>query len=173
MNISIKFQKWFLTASIFIENFLICAFSEVLCVYKTDGGDFIKSYEDVEKMFDTYCRRVLKNKLIDYKRAEKRRRNNEISFAVLPDIGTEDEILIGVINVGNKRCEIRNDELYRALMELPEENCNIILLYYFFDMTDLEISVRLGQKRTAVRNKRYRTLVALQKLLEDENERIR
>ena len=58
-------------------------------------------------------------------------------------------------------------------MELPEENCNIILLYYFFDMTDLEISVRLGQKRTAVRNKRYRTLVALQKLLEDENERIR
>ncbi|NLD20096.1 MAG: sigma-70 family RNA polymerase sigma factor [Clostridiales bacterium] len=63
---------------------------------------------------------------------------------------------------------IESELLYDALNFLTEEYCRVIMLYYFFGMTDKEISKLSGLKRTAGRNRRHRALAILKKALGDQ-----
>lgn len=131
----------------------------------------IKSYEEVEKMFDAYCKRALKNKLKDYKRNEARRRKHEISIDVMSEgeiAIAEEEMFIEILMFKGEECVIKSSSLKEALGALPEEKFNIIMFYYFFGMTDKEISTELNQKRTTVRNKRYSALYILRETLGGE-----
>lgn len=129
----------------------------------------IKGYEDdVEKMFDSYCKRSLKNKLKDYKRHEAWRRKHELSLSFLSENELsilEDDMFVEIVVFEGEECTVRDSGLKEALKNLSEEKFNIIMFYYFFGMTDKEISNKLKQKRTAIRNKRYHALYILREFL--------
>lgn len=135
------------------------------------GGDRINRYEDVENRFDAYCKRVLKNRLIDYKREESLKRAQEISLNLVKetDLVTFDNETI-VVMVEDEECIVRDEDLLDALNCLPEEKYKIVMCYYYLGMTDKEISQKLEQKRTTVRNKRYRAIYILRKILGGAND---
>lgn len=135
------------------------------------GGDRINRYEDVENRFDAYCKRVLKNRLIDYKREEAIKREQEISLNLVQeaDLVTADNETI-VVMVEDEECIVRDEDLLDALNRLPEEKYKIVMCYYYLGMTDKEISQKLEQKRTTVRNKRYRAIYILRKILGGAND---
>lgn len=123
-----------------------------------------KSHIDVERIFDAYCKKVLKNKLIDYKRSENYRRDNEVSLFYLSakdSIATEDEYFVHIIKVDDEEYLIKNEDLHIALNNLTEDKCKIILLYYYDRMTDGEIAKFLDLPRTTVRYKRHVALDTL------------
>lgn len=129
----------------------------------------IESYEDVERSFDVYCKRVIKNKLRDYKRHEAWRRSHEIPIGSLPEdyiTCEQTEMLFEVVIFDGEEYPIKSDSLKEALEELPEEKFRIVMEYYFSGKTDREISEELRLKRSTVRNKRYSALCIIRKTLE-------
>lgn len=134
-----------------------------------EGVKEIRSCEDVERSFDAYCKRVIKNRLRDYKRHEAWRKEHEISTNMISEnILSNDntEIFLEVVFFEGEGYVIRNGSLREALEKLPEEKFRIIMEYYFFGKTDQEISEELRLKRTTVRNRRYSALCIIRKTLE-------
>ena len=72
-------------------------------------------------------------------------------------------------NVDQYQFGIENEKLAKALLSLPDNKRNIILLKYFWDMTDDEIANYLKQVRTTVMRQRTRTLSALKQKMEKIN----
>ncbi|NLD19169.1 MAG: sigma-70 family RNA polymerase sigma factor [Clostridiales bacterium] len=134
---------------------------------RKEVGEF-KSHIDVEMIFDAYCKQVLGNKLIDYKRRENYRRNNEVSLFYLSakeSIATEDEYFVHVIKVDNEEYLIQDEDLHIALNNLTEDKCKIILFYYYDRMTDGEIAKILDLPRTTIQYKRRTALDTLCELI--------
>ena len=97
--------------------------------------------------FNAYCKRTLRNELIDACRERKSRKRHEVSFA---DLTPHEEKQLYTVD----RYFVNEDEeafcagglkitaklLAEALHSLPDEKRQAVLLYYFFDMTDVEIA---------------------------------
>ena len=97
--------------------------------------------------FNAYCKRTLRNELIDACRERKSRKRHEVSFA---DLTPQEEKQLYTVD----RYFVNEDEeafcagglkitaklLAEALHSLPDEKRQAVLLYYFFDMTDVEIA---------------------------------
>ena len=62
---------------------------------------------------------------------------------------------------------MKNDLLYCSLKKLNKEKLDIILLFYFLEMTDQEIGQALKIIRRTVNYKRHRALEELRKFMED------
>jgi RNA polymerase sigma factor (sigma-70 family) len=144
------------------------------------GGEFLKpnSHElDKQRVFDSYCKKVLKNEARDYHREMKRRRNKEISFSALSrkeleQLSTTDIYFATeqIFNVLGDDIIVTNESVAEALRNLPEQrNRDIILLYYFLELTDREIGKKLDMIRSTVQNRRKSTLRELKKIIEEEN----
>ena len=65
---------------------------------------------------------------------------------------------------------VENDRLSEALRLLSEEKRTIILLHYYLDMSDLEISRLTHTQQTQVKKTRQRTLFDLRKKMEDTHD---
>lgn len=140
------------------------------------GGMEIVMKESIENQFDSFCKRVLKNKVRDYKREEARRLTREIALEewVLKEswetIARMDQYLLNSIRLkGNLDFEIQiqDEDLYKQLTSLTEEECQILLLSYFLDFTDEEIGRLLKRPRRTVAYQRRRIL----EMLKSEKER--
>ena len=124
--------------------------------------------------FDAYCKRLLKNEVIDTIRGEKRMSQREVTFSdstkaergqlqyidqyapdrrVFPLLGMEIEVI--------------DADLVQALSVLSADRRAIILLSYFLEMRDEEIGKCLGLSRPAVQRRRTSTLDMLRKILEE------
>lgn len=131
-----------------------------------EGGDTIKSQNDVQRIFDTYCKRVLKNKLNDYKSQQRIQRSNEVSLYVCENIlKVEDEYFVQKINFYEEEIFIKNELLKEAMENLSEDKFEIIICYYFFEMTDTEISKHLNLERKAVNYRRHKALEILNEFI--------
>ena len=62
-----------------------------------------------------------------------------------------------------------DSDLAEALNEIPADRREIVLMSYFFDMTDAEIAARLNIARRTVAHRRVRTLQDLKKIMESED----
>lgn len=126
-----------------------------------------ESFKDVEQRFDSYCKKVLANKMRNYRNEESRRKEKEISLELLwKEAGTyEETFFVKVVEVDGDEFVVESDELHEALLLLPKEKSRIILFYYFCGMTDKEISQSLNLNRTTVRNRRYSALATLRKMI--------
>ena len=96
--------------------------------------------------FNAYCKRTLRNELIDACRERKSRKRHEVSFA---DLTPQEEKQLYTVD----RYFVNEDEeafcagglkitaklLAEALHSLPDEKRQAVLLYYFFDMTDVSL----------------------------------
>ena len=85
--------------------------------------------------FNAYCKRTLRNELIDACRERKSRKRHEVSFADLTP---------------------HEDEKRQA-----------VLLYYFFDMTDVEIAELMKVPRSTVQYRRTSSFGLLKRYLEE------
>ncbi len=65
---------------------------------------------------------------------------------------------------------VENDRLSEALRLLPEKKRTIILLHYYLDMSDLEISRLTHMQQAQVKKTRQRTLFDLRKKMEDTHD---
>jgi RNA polymerase sigma factor (sigma-70 family) len=132
---------------------------------------------DKQRVFDSYCKKVIKNEARDYHKIMKRRRNKEISFSALSQkkleqLSTMDMYFATeqIFNVLGDDIVVTNESVAEALRNLPEQrNRDIILLYYFLELTDGEIGKKLDMIRSTVQYRRQSTLRELKKIMEEEN----
>lgn len=106
--------------------------------------------------FNAFCKRVLKNVAIDIYNERRRQQSKEKTFSEL----TSREIhqLYSIDNYSEDNTEefqlvvkrITTHLLAEAMHTLPEEKCNTVLLYYFLQLSDMEISEQLNVHRSTV-----------------------
>ena len=104
----------------------------------------------IRKQFDSFCKTLLKNEMIDYERARSYRQKHEVSFSELTQeelsrLNTEDDYIAEseVFRVLDYDIEVKDELISEALKYLPEKKRNVILLSFFLDMTDTEIAKRM------------------------------
>ena len=124
--------------------------------------------------FDAYCKRLLKNEVIDAIRGEKRMGQREVAFSDLTraergqlqyiDQYAPDRRVFPLLGM---EIEVLDADLVRALSTLPTDRRTIILLSYFLKMQDEEIGNRLGLSWPAVQRRRTSTLDMLRKILDE------
>ncbi len=126
----------------------------------------------IEKQFDSYCKKTVRNRARDIYRAKGQRRQQEVLFSELSYEPAAPETLYKVnmnsFSVLGNFINIESDALTEALRRLPEKKRIIILLSYFMDMTDQEISRQLHSARSSVQAARNRTLKEMRDILESK-----
>ncbi len=130
--------------------------------------------ENIENVFDSYCKKILRNAAIDFQRKKQQLYKKEISLELLDNYNSENFCVYQVYEIECKKyriysCDIivRDENLIDVLELLDDEQISIILLYYFLDMTDDKIAKNLNKSRRAVNKKRLNTLNLMKMLLED------
>jgi len=131
--------------------------------------------QDKQCIFDSFCKTVLRNEVRNYYAEVKRLRDKEIS---LSDISAQELVQLSTMDtyfatehifdvVGND-VFVSDIGIAEALRNLPERNRDIILLYYFLDLSDDEIGKKLNMIRSTVQYRRTNTLQKLKKIMEEE-----
>ena len=125
--------------------------------------------------FNAYCKRTLRNELIDASRERKRRQRREVTFSDLTpheekQLYTVDKYFVNedkeeAFCVGDLK--ITAKLLAEALHSLPEEKRETVLLYYFFDMSEREIAKFCNLSRTTVQSRRTSSMKLLKCYLEE------
>lgn len=129
----------------------------------------------IENQFDYICKRAMEDERKDYYKYLSRLSKHEISFSEVGDyivsqfftmdnrIETTDFQIhpLNGITVG-----IEHDLLSEALRELPERKREILLMYYFMNMSDSEIAELLKLNRSTVYRHRTSGLALIKKFME-------
>ena len=132
--------------------------------------------------FQKYCNTVLHNEACDAHRELRTHKAKEVTFSDLTldearQLHTFDEYFKRetaetVFVIAGK--EITAKLLAEALHSLPEEKREAVLLYYFFDMSDVEIAKLHNIPRSTVQYRRTSSFELLKRYLEerayDEND---
>lgn len=124
--------------------------------------------------FNAYCKRALRNGLIDACRERKRRQLREVIFS---DLTPQEERQLYTVDKyfqdGNEEAfcagglKITARLLAEALHTLPDEKRQAVLLYYFFNMTDVEIAEAMKIPRSTVQYRRTSSFELLKRYLEE------
>ena len=133
-----------------------------------------KEKRTIEYQFDSFCKKILREESRSIKRKVQREKN--LTSYAIANPNQEDLFVyekypsdLHQFNVDQYQFGIENEKLAKALLSLPDNKRNIILLKYFWDMTDDEIANYLKQVRTTVMRQRTRTLSALKQKMEKIN----
>lgn len=123
--------------------------------------------------FNAYCKRTLRNELIDSSRERKRQQRREVTFSDLTPheekqlytvdkyfVNEEESFCVGDLKITAKL-------LSEALHSLPEDKRQAVLLYYFFNMTDVEIAEVMKIPRSTVQYRRTSSFELLKRYLEE------
>ena len=114
------------------------------------------SYEQrIQNQFGAFCVKVLKNEARHIQREYARLRDQEKSLGEL----TASEL---------EQTAVWDKHFMDALAQLPKGKRDVILLSYFLDMTDREISEKLNIVHQTVSKRRRATLKELRKYLVKE-----
>ncbi|GIO19365.1 DNA-binding protein [Oceanobacillus oncorhynchi subsp. incaldanensis] len=131
----------------------------------------------IENQFDYLCKRGMEDERIDYFRHLSRISKQEVSFSdtgeylinqfFTVDNYTTDSQFFAVYgyNIG-----VESDLLSEALRNQTNKKRNIILLYYFMDMSDTEIAELLKVNRSTVYRHRTSGLAFIKKYMKEHDE---
>lgn len=122
--------------------------------------------------FNAFCKRVLKHATIDIYNERRRQQSKKSTFSELTpleshqlhSIDNYSEDNTGEFLLADKR--ITTHLLAEALHILPEEKRNTVLLYYFLQLSDMEISQQLNVPRSTVQYRRTSALARLKRFME-------
>lgn len=124
--------------------------------------------------FNGFCKRALKHEAINAHRQTKRQQLREVTFSDLApheenelyslDTYFKNEAAEAFTVAGKK---ITPKLLADALHSLPEDKRKAVLLYYFMEMSDVEISELLNIPRSTVQYRRTSSFELLKKYLEE------
>ncbi len=127
----------------------------------------------IRKQFDSFCKTILKNEMIDYERARSYRLKHEVSFSELTEgeleqLKTDDEYIVEseMFRVLDYDIEVKDELIGEALKYLLEKKRNVILLSFFMDMSDTEIAKHMNLVRSTIHHHRVSSLQALKKIME-------
>lgn len=135
----------------------------------------LTSYEEHKKhAFDSYCKKTLKNEIINIQKQLQRQREVEVSFSSLSIL--ESKQLFSVDDYNLDDCfqilgydiALKNEWLSQTLKYLSNNKREVILLSYFLNMTDQEIAEALHLARSTVQYRRKSALKELRERWEDE-----
>jgi RNA polymerase sigma factor (sigma-70 family) len=137
------------------------------------GQSSSKKQLKVTKQFDSFCKTVLKNEMIDYERTRSYQRKHEVPFSELTDeemsqLSTMDEYIAEseMFRVLNYDIEVKDELISEALKSLPEKKRDVILLSFFLDMTDTEIAEHMNLVRSTIHHHRVNSLKLLRQIME-------
>lgn len=124
--------------------------------------------------FNGFCKRTLKHEAINAHKQTKRQQLREVTFS---DLAPHEENQLYTLDTyfGNKAAEAFNvggkkitpKLLADALQTLPEDKRNAVLLYYFMNMSDVEIAEQSGVPRSTVQYRRTSSFELLKRYLEE------
>jgi RNA polymerase sigma factor (sigma-70 family) len=130
-----------------------------------------------EHIFDSYCKRCLKRNALDLQRKDRRQSEREVTFSELSaremaSLSVTDNYFTDayVFSILGESVGVSDSDLAEALTALPADRREIVLMSYFFDMTDKEIAEHLNMARRTVAYKRTSTLKELKKYMEESEE---
>lgn len=133
----------------------------------------LTSEEDTQRVFDCYCKRILKNEAINIQKHNQYMNSRQVSFSELTpeqlaQICTCDEYSSDYsrFKVLEYDIAVKDELLAEALKELPERKRDIILLSYFLDYNDVEIAELLNLVRRTVNDQRNKALKDLKNRME-------
>ena len=125
----------------------------------------IRTQWQIRCAFNGFCKRTLKNEAINAHRDTKRQQLREVSFS---DLSPQEEKQLYTYDtyfaddeaeqsfcVAGK--EMTAKLLAEALRSLPEEKRDAVLLYYFFDKSDVEIGKLRDVPRSTDQYRRTRS----------------
>lgn len=131
-------------------------------------------YTYQEQTFDSFCKKVIRNESIDAFRELARRRKHEIQFSALSPkelASMQAENLYDKFRksfyVQGYVVEVCDRSLGEILDYIPSAQRDIVLLAYFLDYSDYEISRLLNMSKSTVQYRRNATLRRLKQLMED------
>ena len=131
------------------------------------------SEEDTQRVFDCYCKRILKNEAINIQKHNQYMNSKQVSFTELTpeqlaQICSFDEYSSDYsrFKVLEYDIAVKDELLAEALQELPERKRDIILLSYFLDYSDVEIAELLNLVRRTVNDQRNKALKDLKNRME-------
>lgn len=135
----------------------------------------IRTQWQIRCAFNGFCKETLRKERLAAHRDMKRRQLREVSFSDLTpqeekqlythDTYFADDEAEKSFCVARK--EITAKLLAEALHSLPEEKRDAVLLYYFFDMSDVEIAKLRNVPRSTVQYRRTSSFELLKRYLEE------
>lgn len=134
-----------------------------------------RQIEHIQYAFRAFCKKVLFHEAINAYRDLQRRQKYETSLDALcnlePIAFMEQEIAVS-FTVYGEVFFVANEQLATALLTLPEQQREILFLYFYFGYSDREIGVLIGRSRSATNRRRDIALKQLRKEMEalKENE---
>ena len=141
----------------------------------TRGGENLKPnryYEHKQHAFDSFCKKVLKCEACNGYREISRRKKHSIPFSELPEDAMEQLAAYdrypweyNTFILGGDVILIENDLLADALNALPQDNRDILLMYWFLEMADREIAERMNLARRTINNRRLKSYRLLKELM--------
>ena len=141
------------------------------------GGEIMRtsSFEHIVRLqFNSLMMIVIKGTLSSHRRQIARRSKHEALFCELPEMKQFEQAMndsysheFVSFQVLDFVIRISDEELSTALKELTEKQRTAILLHFFQDMSDREISELYHVSRSAINSRRDRGLKKLQKLLNE------
>lgn len=130
--------------------------------------------ETNQKLFDSYCKRILKNEAIDCFREIQKHRQREIFFLELSEkewkqLYMEDEYDLDTCNfrVLGYDVEVKDALIAEALNLLSDKKREVVLLACFLDMSDTEIAKLLNLRQSTIHYHRTSSLKSLKEFLEE------
>jgi hypothetical protein len=141
----------------------------------TKGGENMKPdrhAEHKQHAFDSFCKKVLKCEACNGYREISRRKKHSIPFSELPEDTMEQFATYdrypweyNTFVLGGDVILIENDLLADALNSLPQDNRDILLMYWFLEMADREIAERMNLARKTINNRRLKSYRLLKELM--------
>ena len=135
--------------------------------------------ETNQKLFDSYCKRILKNEAIDCFREIQKHRQREIFFSELSEkewkqLYMEDEYDLDTCNfqVLGYDVEVKDALIAEALNLLSDKKREVVLLAYFLDMSDTEIAKLLNLRQSTIHYHRTSSLKSLKEFLEERTNEV-
>lgn len=129
-----------------------------------------------EITFEAYCKKAIDRAILKARQRQAARAKREISLSELPenalyDVGTEDgeleraEAERRFFHVRGVDVAVSDERLARAISYLLPKDREIVLLSYFAELTDEEVSQRVNLSRPTVQRRRTAALDKLREML--------
>lgn len=125
----------------------------------------------IQCQFDCLTKKVVKGIVRNYHKELSRRKKREALFCELPDImidelakSDEYDTNFTMFNICNIDIRVTDDKLAQALNLLPEKQRDIMLMYYFLEMSDTEIGNLLNMSRRSSHRNRANSLNEMRKV---------
>lgn len=131
------------------------------------------SEKSIGHKFDSFCKKALKNELIDIERKIKHSREFQVLFCELPEAKLESFFSHDLYFIECYEFEVEGFKVYivddllgKSISSLSELRQRIILLSYFIGYNDKEISIIIGLSHDTVWYQRNKGIKELRKILE-------